>query len=98
MSLSYPLLWIGVGGLAILVLGIWLRRAQARFVAGLRAERDPLAEHPGTKQFRQRFQAWLFGLGTEAGGPAPGRSLLTLLMVVLIGAAAAVSLLPGVFG
>jgi hypothetical protein len=88
---------LGAGGLIVLGLGIWLRRMQARFVAGLRADGDPLAAHPGSKAFRQRFTAWLFGLG-GVQGPAPGRSLLTLLMVIVILAAAAWSLLPWVFG
>ncbi|GMG81187.1 hypothetical protein LNKW23_03990 [Paralimibaculum aggregatum] len=97
MSLSYPFLWLGLAGLAVLVLGLWLKRAQARFVAGLRAAGDPLAEHPGTKPFRQRFQAWLFGLGSEAGGPAPARGALTLAMAAILMAAAAYSLLPELF-
>ena len=82
------------GGLAIFALGIWLRRQQARFVAGLRAAGDPLADAPGSKSFRQRFQAWLFGMD-GGGGPAPARSLLTLVMVAGIGALAAWSLWPG---
>jgi len=84
------------GGLAVLALGIWLRRQQARFVAGLRAAGDPLADAPGSKSFRQRFQAWLFGMD-GGGGPAPARSLLSLVMVVLLGTLAAWSLLPGAF-
>ncbi len=89
---------LGLAGVAVLALAAWLKRAQARFVARLRAEGDPLADHPGTKPFRQRFQSWLFGLGEEAGGPAPGRGLLTLFMVALVGLAAAWSLWPVVFG
>lgn len=85
------------GGVLVLGVGVWLRRCQARFVAELRAAGDPLAEHPATKTFRQRFQAWLFGLGENAGGPAPGRSLLTLAMLLLLGAIAVYSLLPGLF-
>ncbi len=93
-------------GAAVFGVGLWLKRMQGRFVAGLRAAGDPLADHIGTKTFRQRFQAWLFGLGTEAEGPAPGRAALTaagraaltLAMVALLGLAAAWSLLPGLFG
>ncbi|MGF1445106.1 MAG: hypothetical protein ACFBRM_02775 [Pikeienuella sp.] len=91
-------LWLAGGaGAAVLAVAIWLKRAQARFVAGLRAAGDPLADHPGTKTFRQRFQAWLFGLGAQSGGPAPGRTLVTAAMVVLIGLAVAWSLIPELF-
>ena len=81
-------------GLVLLALALWLKRQQARFTAGLRAAGDPLADAPGSKRFRQRFQAWLFGLD-GAGGPAPARGLLTVAMVVVLGALAAWSLLPG---
>ena len=85
------------GGALVLGVGIWLKRQQARFVAGLRAGGDPMADGPRDKQFRQRFQAWLFGMGDEAG-PAPGRSFVTLVMAVAILGLAAWSLLPGTFG
>jgi len=87
--------WLLIGGALVLAVGIWLRRQQARFVAGLRQAGDPLAEAPGSKRFRQRLQAWLFGM--EGDGPAPARGLVTLVMVVLIGALALWSLVPGVF-
>jgi len=92
------LLLLGAGGLTVLLLGLWLRRLQARFVAGLREAGDPLADHVGSKTFRQRFQAWLFGLGAEKEGPAPLRALVTLVMAVLLAALAAWSLLPEIFG
>ena|SRR6056297_1864554 len=97
MTAEGSTLWLALagGGAAVLVTGVWLKRAQARFVAGLRSAGDPLADHPGTKTFRQRFQAWLFGLGDQAGGPAPGRTALTLLMVIALGALVAWSLIPG---
>jgi len=96
--------WI-VAGLA-LVAGIvlWLRAAQARFVAKLRAAGDPLAEETGTKRFRQRFQAHLFGL--DAGGDGSGdrrgkervrkaaQGALTVVMLLLLGAIAVYSLVP----
>ena len=84
------------GGAVLLALAIWLKRQQARFVAGLRAAGDPLADAPGSKTFRQRFQAWLLGMD-GGGGPAPARTLLTLVMVVLLGGLVAWSLVPGVF-
>ncbi len=87
---------LGLAGAGVFGAGLWLRRAQARFAAGLRAAGDPLVDHPGSKLFRQRFTAWLFGLG-EADPPGLGKSLLTLLMLAALGAAAAYSLLPGVF-
>lgn len=90
--------WMLAGGVLVLAAGILLRRAQARFVAGLRAAGDPLAAHPGSKPFRQKFAAWLFGIGKAPGGPALGRTLVTLVMAVLVGLAALWSLLPGLFG
>ena len=85
-----------LGGALVLGAGLLLRRAQARFAAGLREAGDPLAEHPGSKLYRQRFTAWLFGLG-ESEGAGPARSAVTLLMLAALGAAAAYSLLPGLF-
>jgi hypothetical protein len=90
------MIWYLVAGLLVLAIGIWLRRQQARFIAGLRAAGDPLADAPGSKTFRQRFQAWLFGL--DGAGPAPARSLLTVLMVLLLAGLAAWSLVPGLLG
>lgn len=89
-----PVMWLAAGGLLVLVFGIWIKRLQTRFVAGLRADGDPLADHPGTKTFRQRFQAWLFGMGEADDGPAPLRVLVTVAMVLLLGAIAADALLP----
>ena len=91
------LILFAVGGAAVLALGIWLRRQQARFEAGLRAAGDPLADAPRDKTYRQRFQAWLFGLG-EGGGPAPARGVLTLLLALAVFAIAAYSLFPWIFG
>jgi len=92
--MTAALLSLGLALLAVLGLGLWLKRAQAQFVAALRSAGDPLAESPRGKEFRSRFQAWLFGLGGEAG-PAPGRTLLTVLMTLLLGGLAAWSLLAG---
>jgi len=92
-------LWLlatALAGALILAAGVALRRAPARFEAGLRAADDPVADHPGSKLYRQRFTAWLFGLG-EADAPGLGRTVLTLAMVAALGAAAVYSLLPGVF-
>jgi len=87
--------WYLIAGLVLLAIGIWLKRQQARFVAGLRAKGDPLAEHQGTKAFRQKFQTWLFGL--DGKGPAPVRSLITLLMVGVLSVLVAWSLIPALF-
>lgn len=93
------LILLGLGGLAVLGVGLWLRRAQARFVAGLRAEGDPLADHPGSKAFRQRFTLWLLNLVGERRPPSQAvRVLVTALMLLLVGAAAVWSLMPMVFG
>ncbi|MEM1343033.1 MAG: hypothetical protein AAGI34_00475 [Pseudomonadota bacterium] len=92
-----PFLLLALGGVLVFSVGVWLRRQQGRFEQGLRANGDPLVEHPGTKAYRQRFQAWLFGLEGQPG-PAPGRALLSLVFLGLIIAAAAWSLLPGLFG
>ena len=86
-----PILWMIVGAALVLGAGIWLRIEQRRFIAELRAAGDPLADHPGTKPFRQRFQARLFGLD---GGPGRGgRTLVTLVMTLLLGGIIAYSLL-----
>ncbi|MEM9145352.1 MAG: hypothetical protein AAGC57_04075 [Pseudomonadota bacterium] len=90
---TYQLL-LGLGGLAVLVGAIWLRRAQMRFEAGLRAEGDPLADHRGTKDYRQRFTAWLFGIGEREGAGRWARTALTLVWMVALIAAAAWSLIP----
>jgi len=81
---------IGLVGAFLLGLGIWLKAEQRRFIAQLRAEDDPLADAIGTKQFRQKFQAHLFGLETGR----PGKALLTLLLVLLLGALVVYSFLP----
>ena len=92
------MIWYLVAGLLVLGIGIWLRRQQARFIAGLRAAGDPLADAPGSKTFRQRFQARLFGM--EGARPLGGvaRTLLTLLMLVALGAIVVYSLLQFVTG
>lgn len=86
------LLWIllGLAGGVVLGAGIWLRRAQARYVALLREEGDPLADRPGTKAFRGQFQAWLL----RRSGPVSrvGRTLLTVVMFAVIAAATGWSL------
>ncbi|MEO1599388.1 MAG: hypothetical protein AAFU49_02770 [Pseudomonadota bacterium] len=85
--------WVlGIGGGVVLLGTIWLRRAQMRFEAGLRAEGDPLAEHRGTKDYRQRFTAWLFGMGNPESGSL--RTVITAIWLVALGVAAAWSLLP----
>jgi hypothetical protein len=95
--MSVPTLMLLLGGLSVLVLAIWIKRLQARFIAGLRAAGDPMADYPGTKPFRQKFQAWLFGLGqSDRGGSPVGRILLTAAMVLVLGAIAAWSLMPGI--
>lgn len=81
-----PLVWFALGGILVLGGAVWLRAERARYLAALREAGDPVADHPNTKEFRRRFQAHLFGM--EGGGPgsAAGRTLVTILMVLLLGA------------
>ena len=76
--MAYPLAWLILGAVLVILGGIWLRRARDRFVAEMRAKGDPLADGPKDKTFRRAFQAWLLDLGAprQAGGD----------IVILIGA------------
>jgi len=96
--MSEPFVLLGLGALLVIGGVAWLRQQQRRFIEELRRAGDPLADAPGSKTFRQRFQARLFGM--EGARPLGGvaRTLLTLLMLVALGAIVVYSLLQFVTG
>ena len=92
--MNWTVMFWGLAGIAVLAVGMWLRHLQARFHAGLVAERDPLADHPGSKLYRQRFQGWLFAIGDGSVGWSS--RVLTVLAALVILGLVAWSLLPEV--